>query len=52
MYLFHRRLIEIISCDFDESESEIFENGSILSEDFTSNIFELHELKAGEKRKV
>ena len=52
MYPCHRHLIEILSCGFDESESEIFENGSILSQDFISNIFELHGPKAGEKQKV
>ena len=52
MYPCHRHLIEILSCGFDESESEIFENGSILSQDFTSNIFELHGPKAGENQKV
>ena len=45
-------IIEILSCDFDESESWIFENRSMLSQDFTSNIFELHEPKTGGKRKV
>ena len=45
-------IIEILSCDFDENESWIFQNESILSKYFTSNIFELHERKAGGKRKV
>ena len=40
-------ITEILFCDFDESESYNFQNGSILFQDFTSNIFELHEPKAG-----
>ena len=43
---------KILSCDFDESESWIFQNRSMLSQDFTSNIFELHEPKTGGKGKL
>ena len=45
-------MIEILSWDFDESESSVFQNRTMLSQDVTSNIFELHEPKTGGKRKV
>ena len=45
-------ITEILSRDFDESESWIFQNRSMLSEDFISNIFELHEPKTGGKQNV
>ena len=32
--------------------NQIFQNGSILFQDFTSNIFELHEPKTGAKGKL
>ena len=40
-------LIVSLSCDFDESISENFQNGSIFSQDFTNNFFESHEPKTG-----
>ena len=47
-----KNTIKILSCDFDESESGIFQNRSMLSQDFTSNIFELREPKTGGKREI
>ena len=44
-------MIEILSCDFDESKSN-FSKWIKLSQIFTSNIFELHEPKTGGKRKL
>ena len=32
--------------------NQVFQNGSILFQDFTSNIFELHEPKTGGKGKL
>ena len=32
--------------------NQIFQNGTMLSQDFTSNIFELHEPKKGGKGKL
>ena len=40
-------IIEILSCDFEESISWNFQNGSILSQDFTSNFSKWHEPKTG-----
>ena len=45
-------IIEILCCDFDESKSWIFQNRSMLFQDFTSSTFELHEPKTRGKRKV